>query len=83
MRSDGMHVDEVGLRDELVVPHLFQQHGARQHLLFAAHHVFEQAEFARQQINLAVPALGDALDEIKLERSYAQHRVAIFCRPAQ
>ena len=67
-----MNVDEVGLGNELVVPHLLQQHRARQHLLLATHHVFEQPEFARQQIDVAVPALGGALDKIELERPCAQ-----------
>src|SRR5258708_36574810 len=75
-----MNVDQVALRHELVIPHLFQQRGARQDLSFATHHVFEQAEFARQQINRAVPALGGALDEIKLEWAYPEHRIAAFWR---
>src|SRR5260221_12999015 len=70
-----MNVDEVGLWNELVVPHPLQQHGARQQLVFATHHVFEQAEFARQQINRAVPAPGGVLDEIKLEWAYPEHRM--------
>src|SRR5229473_4088368 len=71
-----VNVNEVGLGNEVVVPHLLQQHRARQHLLLATHHVFEQAEFARQQINRAIPALGGALDEIKLEWAYPEHRIA-------
>src|SRR5438132_11458716 len=74
-----VNVNEVGLRHELVVPHLFEQHGTRQHLLLSTHHVFEQPEFARQKVNPAVAALGDALDEIKLERSYPQHCIPAFC----
>src|SRR4030081_40779 len=62
-----MNVDEIGLGNELVVPHLFKQHGARQHLLFATHHAFEQTKFARHQIDNTVPALCGALDEIELE----------------
>src|SRR5260370_12614644 len=75
-----MDVDQVALRNELVVPHLFQQRGARQDLSFATHHVFEQAEFARQQINPAVTALGGALDEIKLEWADPEHRIAAIWR---
>src|ERR1700730_11016972 len=63
-----MHVDEVGLRDEFVFPHLFEQHGTRQRLVLAAHHILEQAEFPRQQLNGAIAAPGGALDEIELER---------------
>ena len=75
-----MNVDEVGLWNELVVPHPLQQHGARQQLVFATHHVFEQAEFARQQINRAVSTLGSTLDEIKLKWAYPEHRIAAFWR---
>ena len=40
--------------------------------------MFEQAEFAWQQINRAVPALGGSLNEIKLEWAYTEHRFAAF-----
>jgi hypothetical protein len=57
-----MNVDEVGLRNEFVVPYLFQEHGVRQQSFFATHHILEQTEFARQQIDHAVRAPGGALD---------------------
>ena len=44
-----VHVDDVGLRVEVVVPHVLEQHGARHHLAGVLHQVFEQAEFARLQ----------------------------------
>jgi hypothetical protein len=40
-------VDYVGLRVEMVVPHVFQQHGAGNHLAGMLHEVFQQPEFAR------------------------------------
>ena len=44
-----VHVDDIGLRVEMVIPHVFQQHGARDHLVGVAHQVGEQLEFARLQ----------------------------------
>src|SRR4030081_729485 len=70
-----MHVDEVGLWDEFVFPYLFEQHGARQRLVLAAHHILEQAEFSRQQLNGAVAALCRTLDEIELERPDLEFRL--------
>src|SRR5258708_23882177 len=71
-----MHVDEVGLRNEFVLPHLFEQHGSRQRLVLAAHHILEQTEFPRQQLDGAVAALGRTLDEIELERPDLKFRLA-------
>src|SRR6202035_2760919 len=67
-----VHVHEIGLRNELVLPHFLEEHGARQHLILAAHHVFEQPELARKQLDLAIAALDRALDEIELERADLQ-----------
>src|SRR5712672_3564945 len=40
------------------------------------HHVFEQAELTWQQIDRPVATLRSSIDEIKLQRSHAQHRLA-------
>ena len=48
-----MHVDDIGLRIEMIVPDVLEQHGARHHLAGMSHQIFEQAEFARLQIDLA------------------------------
>src|SRR5712675_1332150 len=78
-----MHVDEVGLWDELVFPHLFEQHGTRQRLVLATHHILEQAEFPRQQLNGAVAALCRTLDEIELERPDLKFRLEAGGRTPQ
>ena len=44
-----MHVDHVGLRIEVIVPDVLQQHGAGHHLAGMLHQIFEQAELARLQ----------------------------------
>src|SRR5579871_1710325 len=73
-QSSHVHVDKVGLRYEFIIPDFFQQHRSRQRLILAPHHVFKQAELTRQEIDRAIPAPGGALDQIKLERSDAEHR---------
>src|SRR3979490_88604 len=78
-----MHVDEVGLWDEFVFPCLFEQHGARQRLVLPAHHILEQAEFPRQQLDGAVAALCRALDEIELERPALEFRLEAGGRAPQ
>src|SRR6267142_5989422 len=67
-----MHVHEVGLWDELVLPHLSKKHFTRKYLALVTHHILEQAKLSRSQINRAVASLGRAFDEIELKRSHAQ-----------
>src|ERR1700738_3578564 len=43
-----MHVDKICGRDEFVVPDFLEQHGPRQQLVAALHHVFKQSKLARQ-----------------------------------
>jgi hypothetical protein len=65
-------IDEVGFRHEFVVPHLLEEHGACQDLAVAAHHIFEQAEFSRQEVERSVAAPRYSIGEIKLEGSHAK-----------
>src|SRR5208282_6386607 len=65
-------VDDVGLRQELVVPDVLEQHRPRDDLVGPAHEVFEQLELARQQIDAPLATPERALDEIHLERAGAQ-----------
>src|ERR1700683_4723765 len=51
-----MDVDDIGFRRKPVVPNPFEQHGARNELTGAAHEIFEELEFARQQIDLDLAA---------------------------
>src|SRR5688572_22599578 len=46
-----MHVDDVGLRIEMIVPHRLEQHGAGDELALVAHQVLEQRELARLQVD--------------------------------
>jgi hypothetical protein len=67
-----MHVHEVGLWNELVPPHLSEEHFTRKYPALVTHHILEQAELSRQQINRAAASLGRAFDEIELKRSHVQ-----------
>lgn len=47
-----MNVDHVRLRIEMILPDIFEQHGARDDLTRMFHEVFQKAEFARLEIDL-------------------------------
>ncbi|EGE60822.1 transcriptional regulator [Rhizobium etli CNPAF512] len=77
-----MDVDDVRLRVEVVVPDIFEQHGAGHHLAGIFHQIFEQAEFARLQRNFLAAAahlvgepvefeITDAIDDILFRRALA------------
>ena len=62
-----MDVDDVGLRIEMIVPDILEQHGARHHLAGMAHQIFEQAEFARLQRDLACCAADRMRQPVEFE----------------
>src|SRR6267142_5007145 len=74
-QSTHVHIDKVCFRKEFVVPYVLEEFCARQQLAVPLHHVFEQTELAWQQIDRPVATLRSSIDEIKLQRSYAQHRL--------
>jgi hypothetical protein len=49
LMAESPHVDinEIGLRNESVVPDFFEQHCASENLVLASHHILEQPELAR------------------------------------
>src|SRR6266702_3888987 len=70
-----VHVDHVGLRIEMIVPDVLQQHGTRHHLTGMLHQIFEQAEFARLECQFVLAA-GDAMGEpVELEIADPVERV--------
>src|SRR5258708_3057992 len=75
-QSTHVHIDKVCFRKEFVVPYVLEEFCARQQLATPLHHVFEQTELAWQQIDRPFATLRGSIDEIKLQRSYAQHRHA-------
>src|ERR1700760_482571 len=70
-----MNIDKVGFGNELVMPYLLQERGPRQHFFAPLHHVFEQHEFTRTEINLSPVTPGGSVDEVEFERSHAQRRL--------
>src|SRR5579859_2912537 len=72
-----MHVHHVGLRVEMVVPDILQQHGARDYLIRVPHEVLEQLEFARLQRNLAVSARDLARQRIHMQVADNERRFVI------
>ena len=62
-----MHVDDVGLRIEMIIPDVFEQHGARHHLARMLHQIFEQTEFARLQCQLVLAAGDPVREPVELE----------------
>src|SRR5690242_13052427 len=73
-----VHVNEIAPRYKFVVPDFLEQHGAGQHLILSAHHVFEQAKLPWQQIDRAVAACRRARQQIELKWPDAQYRAGIF-----
>src|ERR1700722_377064 len=62
-----VHVNNVGLRIKMIVPNVLQQHGTGHDLSRVPHQIFEQAEFARLQLQL-LSAAGDFVREtVELE----------------
>ena len=65
-------IDDIGLRQEFVVPDVLKQHRPGDDLVRPAHEIFEQLEFARQQFDAAFVAPHGAIDEVHFQRSGAQ-----------
>ena len=73
-QSTHMNIDKVRFRNEFVVPYVFEEGCARQQLVDPLHHVLEQMELARQQIDRPVAPLRGPIDEIEFQWSHAQYR---------
>src|SRR5580658_4360897 len=56
-----MHIDYIGLRVEVIIPDMLEQHGSRHHLARILHQIFEEPEFARLQDDF----LGRARDLVR------------------
>src|SRR5436305_6303736 len=55
-----MHIDDVGLRIEVIIPDVLQKHGAGHHLAGMLHQIFEQTKLARLQRQFVLAA-GDTM----------------------
>jgi len=65
-QSTHMNIDKVRFRNEFVVPYVFEEGCARQQLVDPLHHVLEQMELARPQIDRPVAPLRGPIDEIEV-----------------
>src|SRR5260370_34183701 len=71
-----VHIDEIRVRDETIVPYLLEEHRAGHHLALAAYHVLEEPKLAREQVDAAVSPLRRALGQIELERAHPPPRLS-------
>src|SRR5258708_4949176 len=56
-----------GIRLEMNIPDVFQQHGARHRLLGVFHQVFEQAKLARQQLDWGAATNDRAREQVNFK----------------
>src|SRR5271154_1941844 len=62
-----MHIDDIGLGVEMIVPDVFQQQGPGHDLAGVLHEVFEQPEFARLERDLPAAANDPMRQPVELE----------------
>ena len=62
-----MHVNNVGLRVEVIVPDMLEQHGAGHHLAGVLHQELEQAELARLKHDLGAITHDPMRQPVELE----------------
>jgi len=62
-----LHVDHPGLGVEVIVPHPFQQHASRDHLILVADKEFQQAKFPGLQGDGLAAPFDLAVAQVQLE----------------
>src|SRR5882757_10805143 len=62
-----MSLHDRGIRFEMNIPDVFQQHGARHRLLGVFHQVFEQPKLARQQLDGGAAANDGAREQVNFK----------------
>src|SRR5665213_1596700 len=67
-----VHIDEIGLRIELQIPHPFEQHGARHHLVCVAHQELQQLELAGGALDFLAGAHHRAAEQVHLQIRHPQ-----------
>src|SRR5690606_20287893 len=77
-----VRLDDGGMRVEMEVPYLFQQHGARDDLSGVAHQILEQPEFLRLELDAPAAARHGPREAVELEIRNAQHRLLLRQRLA-
>lgn len=71
-QSPHVNVHKIGLGDELIVPDFPEKHCSRQHLALAPHHVFDQKQFTRPEVDRTLIALDGARQKIEPQRADAE-----------
>src|SRR5919202_2658153 len=69
-----VHVNDVGLRIEVIVPDIFEQNRARDDMARMAHQIFEEAEFAQMQRDGLARARDAVRQAVEGQVADAQHR---------
>ena len=77
-----MHVDDVGLRVEMVFPHVFEEHRAGYDLSRVAHQVFEQLELAPLQLDRPTVAHDPERQQVDAQIGDGQHGLDRGVAPA-
>jgi hypothetical protein len=62
---------------------VLQPHAACRHLVFAAHHIFEERELSRPDLNYTIPPLCGSFSEVGVERTDLEYRGPALCWPTQ
>src|SRR5271170_5459066 len=77
LRPQARHVDvdHIGLRIEMIVPNVLEQHGAGHHLARVLHQILEQPEFARLEHNLFCAAADLVREPVKHQIGDSEHRL--------
>ncbi len=78
-----MHVDDVGLGVEMIVPDVLQKHGAGDHLARMLHEVFQQAELPRLQHDLGAGAGHLVRQPVELEIAHPVDGLLAAAAPAR
>ena len=78
-----LDVNDIGLRHEFEIPHILEQHCPRHDLAGAAHEIFQQGEFPRQEIDQFAVAARGPLDEVHFQRADLQSRLPRVAAPPQ
>src|SRR5579863_748066 len=65
--SSHIDVDDIGHGIEMHVPHIGQQHRARDDPSLVADEIFQELEFARQQLDIDAAATRAALEQIHFQ----------------
>src|SRR5882757_2852481 len=73
-QSPYVNVHKIGLGDELIVPDFPEKHCSRQHLALAPHHVFDQKQFPRPEVDRTLTAPDGARQKIEPQRADAEDR---------